>query len=281
MASLFLRFPQGKTKALTFSYDDGVRSDIRLLEIFRRHGLKGTFNVNSGMYGLEGDPQSGRLSRSEVQTLYTDMEVAVHGVTHPFLERLPAAVCTQEILGDRLALEEQLGCLVQGMAYPFGTYSPAVVDCLAQCGIRYARTVHSTHSFAMPKNWLMLDPTCHHNDPQLFELADHFLNRQVTQTSDYGAWLFYVWGHSYEFNNDNNWQRIEEFAEKVAGSPEVWYATNGEIFRYTAAFDSLEFSADCKRVYNPSAQEVWFNYNGLQFCVPAGQQLEIKPETAK
>lgn len=33
MASILMRFPEGKCKALTLSYDDGIRQDRRLLEI--------------------------------------------------------------------------------------------------------------------------------------------------------------------------------------------------------------------------------------------------------
>ena len=41
----------GKMKALTFSYDDGVLQDRRLIEIFNKYGLKATFNLNSGFFG--------------------------------------------------------------------------------------------------------------------------------------------------------------------------------------------------------------------------------------
>ena len=41
----FLRFPEGKTKALTFSYDDGCPEDLRLSDVLSAHGLKGTFNL--------------------------------------------------------------------------------------------------------------------------------------------------------------------------------------------------------------------------------------------
>ena len=54
MSSIFMRFPGGKTRALTLSYDDGVEQDIRLIEIMKKNGLKGTFNVNSGLYAPEG-----------------------------------------------------------------------------------------------------------------------------------------------------------------------------------------------------------------------------------
>ena len=41
----FDAFPGGKQNAVTFSYDDGKVGDIRLMEIFRRYGIKGTFHI--------------------------------------------------------------------------------------------------------------------------------------------------------------------------------------------------------------------------------------------
>ena len=41
-------FPGGKTRAMTFSYDDGVLQDKRLIEMFDKYGVKGTFNLNYG-----------------------------------------------------------------------------------------------------------------------------------------------------------------------------------------------------------------------------------------
>jgi hypothetical protein len=52
MVNIFLRFPGGKAKSLTLSYDDGVEQDIRLVDIMNRYGLKGTFNINSGLYKM-------------------------------------------------------------------------------------------------------------------------------------------------------------------------------------------------------------------------------------
>ena len=88
-----MRFPYGKSKALTLSYDDGVAQDIRLIEIMKKHGLKGTFNINSGAYVAEDKVREkfrGRMKRSEAMALYTDSghEIAVHTYTHPFLEKL-------------------------------------------------------------------------------------------------------------------------------------------------------------------------------------------------
>ena len=49
----------GKMKALTFSYDDGVEQDIRLIEILDRYHLRGTFNLNPGLQSPEHTFQKG------------------------------------------------------------------------------------------------------------------------------------------------------------------------------------------------------------------------------
>ena len=45
-------FPGGKAKALTMSYDDGKVQDRRLIDIFNKYGIKGTFNLNYGQFSL-------------------------------------------------------------------------------------------------------------------------------------------------------------------------------------------------------------------------------------
>jgi len=109
MTTRFLRFPGGKAKALTFSYDDGVAADKRLIDIFRANGMKGTFNINAGCFGTEeGAPRTtGRMSVSETLDTYKDdvCEVACHAYTHPFLNHCDTAVACGEILDDRRVLE--------------------------------------------------------------------------------------------------------------------------------------------------------------------------------
>ena len=59
-----MRFPNGKLKALTLSYDDGVEQDIKFVEILNKYGLKCTFNLNSGKYAPEGKVyEAGRIHR--------------------------------------------------------------------------------------------------------------------------------------------------------------------------------------------------------------------------
>ena len=278
MAELCMRFPGGKAKCLTLSYDDGVINDLRLAELYEKKGLKCTFNLNCGTwndrYYDDYTSVHRRLTLEKAKELYTrpGFEVASHTVTHPHLEKLPAAVCTKEILDDRLAHERDFGCIVRGFAYPFGTWNDSVITSLKACGMVYARTVWSSHNFEIPKDWLVLRPTCHHEDPELKALTERFIN-------DDPRWpeprLFYVWGHSYEFDFKDNWEIIEDFADKVAGRDDIWYATNIEVYDYVKAYENLIFDATLTTVTNLSAIDVWFVLEGREIKAGAGQSVKL------
>lgn len=280
MGMRFLRFKDGKAKALTLSYDDGVDQDIRLIGILDKYGLKGTFNLTGGRFVPEGttypdDQIFGRLmSASQALNLYKNSghEVAIHGYTHPYLDKLASNHAVYEIIEDRKSLEEMFGTIIRGCAYPFGTTSDTVVEILKLCQIKYARTVVSTEKFDLPQDWLRLPATCHHNNEHLFELADKFVN----DTPSRHPWLFYLWGHSYEFDADNNWNVIEEFAQKTGGKDDIWYATNIEIYDYIEAYNSLQTSADGKMIYNPTLLDIWIFDNGNTYCVKSGETITIE-----
>ena len=197
------------------------------------------------------------------------MEIAVHSVTHPYLAMLPINLCTQEIMQDRASLEETFGCIVRGMAYPSNSYNDAVVTTLKQCGIAYARTTLETEQFLIPEDWLRLQPTCHHNNPNLMHLAHSFVQDEKYEAPA----LFYLWGHSYEFDDNDNWSVIEEFAEYIGNRNEIWYATNIEIYDYVKAYRQLVFSMNEKIVYNPTDLTVYFQIESRQYCVTPGMNI--------
>lgn len=272
---MYIRFYDGKPRAFTMSYDDGVVQDIRLIDIMNKNGIKGTFNINTGLYldeNAEREKFYGRMKLSEAKKLYIDSghEVAVHAVTHPFLEKQKEIEVIAEIMEDRKNIEREFKTIARGMAYPFGTYNDKVLEVLKNCGICYSRTVKSTEWFDLPENWLTLHPTCHHNNPRLMELAEMFVDERFAYKKNP---LFYVWGHSYEFDNLDNWNVIEEFAKFIGGRDDIWYATNIEIYDYVKAYDSLQISVDKKIIHNPSAIDVWFEDDGEVYSVKAGQTL--------
>ena len=278
----FMRFPGGLGKALTLSYDDGIEQDVPLMEILDKYGIKATFNVNTGICPPDGHvyPKgtiSRRLPLSKFKEIYgnTPHEIAVHAHTHPHLEFLPTVGVMTEILRNRDELEKIFGRVIRGMAYPYGTYNDDVISVLKNANILYSRTVENTRKFDIPSDWLRLSATCHHKDKNLMALAEKFVSMNVTGE----AQMFYLWGHSYEFEADDNWNVIEDFCKYVGGKDDIWYATNIEIFEYIEAYKRLCWSADLSMVYNPTARSIWVTRPQHRQNLPA---IEIHPgETYK
>lgn len=268
----FLRFPNFKKRALTLSYDDGVIFDKRLIDILDANGIKATFNINSLCFG-----SGRRMSAEEAVALYKNSvhEVAIHGEQHFSLDELPDTLIVQDARNDRIALEKLFGGVIRGMAYANGSCSERVGNVLRTCGVVYSRTTKSTEAFTIPEDFIFWHPTAHHKNPRLNELLDAFLDDTPARHCFHDRpRLFYLWGHSYEFNDNDNWEIIEEFAKRAGGRDDVWYATNIEIYDYVQAYNSLVYSADGTSIYNPSAIDVYTNYFGHQVMIPAGKTVE-------
>ena len=268
-------FPGGKKKVLTLSYDDGTYQDIRLIEIFNKYGLKATFNLNSGLQcetntWVNKGKVIKRINQSEIVELYRGHEVAVHSYNHPRLEELSREAIIQEILEDRKQLEKWFGYLVRGMAYPFGTYNKLVLEVLSTLGIEYSRTVKENENFTFPENFLEWHPTCHHNNPKLIDITKTFVETQFRELS-----LFYVWGHSYEFDVEENWELIEEFSKLISNRSDIWYATNIEIVDYIKALKNLKVSAENTIVYNPCASSLWISVNDNAIEIKGGETIKV------
>ena len=241
---IYTVFPEGKYKALTLSYDDGREEDKRLISIFQKYGLKATFNLG--------------------------FEIAAHTATHPTISRCPLSFVAEEILKDREELEKVTGYPVRGLAYPNGSYTEDIVRMLPPLGISYARVVGNTDNFDIPEDFLRWKATCHHNH-NLLENADAFISFSKSQYLK----LMYVWGHSYEFSQYDNWGLIEEFASRISGRNEIWYATNIEIVDYLNASRNLIFTADLSIVYNPSALDLWITVDDAPVKIPGGATVKL------
>ena len=220
----------GKKKALTFSYDDGVGQDKRLVEIFNRYDMKGTFNINTGIQSasskwVKGTVEIRRLNVRDIKEVYKGHEVAAHSLTHPHLELWDEETIENEMDQDMLNIERIFGHKPAGMAYPFGTYDEKTFKVLKKLGLGYARTVKSSENFEMQAELLEFSPTCHHNNKKLMELGRAFLELRPETPK-----LFYVWGHSFEFDTDDNWALIEEFCALMSGKDDIYYGTNADVF---------------------------------------------------
>ncbi len=219
----------GKNKAVTFSYDDGVEEDKRLVELLNRYGLKATFNLNSGIQtGASFWESNGivirRMNIKGLKELYKGHEIAVHTLTHANLEMCSEETIYNEIWQDKCNLERMFDQDIWGMAYPYGVYNEEIMKVVKKCGIQYARTVEATGDFQISEDLLRLKATGHHNDSNMLELARQFVEEKVDTPK-----LFYVWGHSYEFDLKDNWAYMEELCSILSGHEDIYYGTNAQV----------------------------------------------------
>ena len=227
----------GKKKAITFSYDDGVTQDARLVALFNKYGLKATFNINSGLLGQTATlkPEGvlvnhSKVSPADLRTLYAGHEVAAHTLTHPTLTKVTDdGEIIRQVEEDRLALSDMLGYEVVVFAYPGGgvNFDSRIAELLrANTGVKYCRTTVSNHAFSRQSNLFEFKPTVYHHREmdEMFALGERFLALEPEEEQ-----IFYIWGHAYEFDIANTWDRFEEFLAMISGKSDIFYGTNKEV----------------------------------------------------
>ena len=227
----------GKKKALTFSYDDGVTQDVKLIEIFNKYNMKATFNINSELLGLSGSLKCNnkiishnKNKREDIKYIYENHEVAAHTLTHQLLPKLNESEIIYQVEQDRQNLSELVGYQVCGMAYPCGgkNYDSRVSTIIKEkTGIKYCRTIETTNNFAAQTNLYEFKGTIyHHNEwDKLIDIGDKFLKLKTDEPA-----IFYIWGHSYEFDIfPERWKLFEEFCQMMSNKNDIFYGTNSEI----------------------------------------------------
>lgn len=228
---------QNKFKAITFSYDDGVTQDIRLIELLNKYNLKCTFNLNSELLGKNNIliRENQRIAHykihpEDVKYVYDGHEIAVHTLTHPNLTTLNEQEIIRQVEQDRTNLSELAGYEVYGMAYPGGGMNndDRVAEIIKNhTPIKYCRTITNTDSFAPQKNLFRFNPNVYHilEYDRLMEMGRQFIEMKTDIPQ-----IFYIWGHSYEMDyRPDYWIKLEEFFEMISKRNDIFYGTNSEV----------------------------------------------------
>ncbi|OON97615.1 MAG: hypothetical protein ATN36_02765 [Epulopiscium sp. Nele67-Bin005] len=230
-------YPNGARKALTFSYDDGIYQDERLISILDKYNLKCTFNLNSGLLnsdqffvnqGKVGEVKVQRVTSSLAKKWYSHHEVACHTINHPELTELSYEQKVYEIEVDKKNLEQLFERQITGMAYPFGRkIDDETIGIMKDCGIKYGRLAGNSESFLLPEDWYRWLPTAHHNHSKIFDMIDEFLNYDGEELI-----AFSIWGHSNNLDEDDNWETFINCAQLLSNRDDIWYCTNIELVNF-------------------------------------------------
>lgn len=229
-------------KYFTLSFDDGITQDYKIMEICRKYGYKGiTFNINSGLCGESWDwvadmikvpgVSHKRLTEEEIRNgAYSGFDVAAHTVTHGAMlstDKDPVGAF-REVQKDVFNIKKLTGIMPLGMAWPGGdgAYSEQSIENVSKyTSVRYARGTESTYAFSLPDRFLQWQPTCSITDERTLALAKEFIEAKPAEDM-----LFYVWGHGYELDAFDLYDRFEQLVKMMSEDENVVCVSNTEFY---------------------------------------------------
>nr|WP_321222446.1 polysaccharide deacetylase family protein [uncultured Psychroserpens sp.] len=268
-------YPDGNTKALVLSYDDGTIQDIELAQLFDKNDLVGTFNLNSMYLGVtRGWPQQNGdtiyqryVPKDSLLIIYKNHEIAAHGALHKNFTGISSDDVLEEINTDLKILKSLTNREIISMAYPFGSTNDSVAKLIVSTGIKNGRTVDDTYAFDVPKNYMMWHPTCH--DSKVLDFLNPYLELNEQHLS-----VFYVWGHSWEFGNEDRWNNMVRFCERIGKSKDIWSVGHGQLTNYLLAINNVQVEE--QKITNPSDNSpIWIQLSsGIKKLNP-GESISL------
>lgn len=228
------------SKYLVMSLDDGTTQDEKVISVLRKYNLTATFNINSGRLGekeeipvpaYNGKPLlHDKVTAEDIKGgLYNGFEVACHGLTHAKLNETDDGELKKEIFEDYDNISSLTGIKSCGIAYPgaLPNYNERVINTLKKSGkLFYGRTIEETHGFSFPADFLRWNPTCQFRGDELLLRAEEFFDMKPEKDA-----LFFVWGHSYEFDLGLEcWDKLEYFCGEIEKRKDIICLTCSDFY---------------------------------------------------
>jgi len=201
-----------KRKIFLLSFDDGTVWDGRLVKLLNQYGIKGTFNLNSGLedfvWHFEDRFPVRRQVLAEIGSLYEGHEIASHSLHHHRLDSLTPPQLRREVEEDAARLKEVFGLEEIGFGVPFTVCSEREVKILKKL-VRYIRLSEFSDSYALPMDEFHIPIHGLYNDPDIREKLARFAENKEEVS------LFVMAGHSYELEALGHWGYMEELLKLV------------------------------------------------------------------
>lgn len=215
--------------------------------MLKEHGLKATFYVAPENQEFA---KQDLLSLPTVRDLSQDFEIGAHSMTHRRLPAISAQEASREIIESKAVLEQVTGKEIQVFCYPGGAYTKLHVQLVKDAGFRYARTV-ARYIFTVDDPYqagTSLHVYNHGLGFDLWQIArfvkfqpmkvlrclewDALAKTMFDQVVKEGG-IYHIWGHSWEIDEHDDWERLESVFRYISANPKVSYVTNGELEAYS------------------------------------------------
>jgi len=221
---------------VTTSWDDGNKFDLQIARLLDKYQLKGTFYVSPKL--------SNGLSNIELKKIELNHEIGAHTITHPVLTDIPIDRAEAEIKDSKKYLENLLKRDISMFCYPKGYYNQQIKEIVKNSGFSGARTcVHG--NFEKPKDPYQWQITLHASNGSPLMTTRIWIRSKISVLSlfdwEYRAknlfdlflekgGIYHIWGHSWEIENNNEWDKLERVFKYISQKKDINYLTNKEIF---------------------------------------------------
>lgn len=223
---------------VTTSWDDGSKLDLKLAELLERYDIKGTFYIPKSYL-------DNPLGKNEIRMLDKMHEIGSHTLSHVVLTVVSLEEARRQIDGSKRYLEELLGHRIYVLCYPKGCYSKDIKEVVRDCGFIAGRTCEHG-SFDLPEDPYQWQITLHASNGSPL-MSFRIWRRSGIPVSSLLDWerrakllfdlalekggVYHLWGHSWELERKNEWDKLERVLEYLSHRDGVRYMTNGEIFK--------------------------------------------------
>lgn len=200
-------------KYFLLSFDDGTVYDHRFVNLLNQYGIKGTFNLNSGLedfvWYYEDKFPIRRQILSETVEQYRGHEIASHSLHHHWLNTLTPPQISREIGDDCEALKRLFGVAQIGFGVPFTACGEREIKIIRKY-TRYIRLSEFAESFAIPKDPYHIPIHALYNDADIREKLTRFAENDLVDS------LFVMAGHSYELEVLDHWEYMEQLLQFIS-----------------------------------------------------------------
>lgn len=201
-----------RKKIFLLSFDDGTVWDGQLVALLNKYGIKGTFNLNSGLedfvWYYEDRFPVRRQILAQIGDQYAGHEIASHSLHHHRLDSLTPPQLRREVEEDVNRLKAVFGLKEIGFGVPFTFCNHREVKIIKKL-VRYIRLSEFLDSFALPEDEYHIPIHGLYNDPDILEKLQRFAENDLPVS------LFVMAGHSYELEALGHWEYMEELLKLV------------------------------------------------------------------
>ena len=206
-------------KIVSLSFDDGTIYDLRFIKLLNKYNLKATFNLNSGLdnfiwYYNDVIPIK-RLKLCDVKDLYDGHEVASHSLTHPYFSLLENKEVVRQVKEDINNLTKIFNYQIEGFAFPFHDQTEDnIITVKENVKLSYIRYSYLSDSY-QHKDRYHIHLNALYGDKDIYQKLEDFKNNKLDNS------LFVIAGHSYDFEVNNDWDKIEDLLKYLSNDKEL------------------------------------------------------------